>query len=217
MSRGRITLDTAATMMTFLAIASSATAAEILTQRQCTLEGLPCVIELQPGMTKIVPVPPNRRVQAIIIGNPNIADASPVNVNAIAITGKGTGLTNVILFDGEGEEIFNEKIQVVGADAYKAGNVRERHEVRVVSIWGGASSRRKEEPNLRRYLCAQNCSTIELDKPVELNPPGNTSAAVGGPASAAIAAPPGPEGPPPQGSSAQAPPSGAYEGNGGPQ
>jgi hypothetical protein len=177
----RLVLNAAAAMATLLALGAAAMAADMLERPQCTLELPQCVIELQPGMTKIlrVPVKADRpvQVQAIVIGNPNVADASAINLGAIAITGKGAGLTNVILFDAEGNPISNTRIQVVEANAYRGSDyVRERHEVRVLSMWGGPSTN-KEEPIVRRYLCARNCGAIEVDEPAALNPPGNTSAA----------------------------------------
>ena len=63
----------------------------------------PKVIELQPGMTKIFKVDP--AVHTVLIGNPNIANASVISFNVVAITGLGIGLTNIILFDERGEEI----------------------------------------------------------------------------------------------------------------
>jgi hypothetical protein len=159
--RQRLVLNAAAVMATLLVLGAVATAAEIEARSSN-------VLELQPGMTKIVK--PDRPVQAIVIGNPNIADASAINLGAIAVTGKGAGLTNFILFDEEGKEISNTRIQVVGADAYKGGdNVRERREINVLSMWGGASA--PSEPTDRKYLCAQNCSAIQI----ELSPPSNSS------------------------------------------
>jgi hypothetical protein len=181
MFRNRHLLNAAAAMATLLALGAAGMAADIAAERlerpQCILGRPQCIVELQPGMTKIVPVRADRPVQAIIIGNPNVADVSVINLRAIAITGKGAGLTNVILFDAEGTEISNSNIQVVGAEAYRGGDyVRERHEVSVISMWGGPGSN-KEAIQTRRYLCAQNCGTLEVDEPSALNPPGNTSAA----------------------------------------
>jgi hypothetical protein len=201
----RLVLNAAAAMATLFALGAAAMAADMLERPQCTLELPQCVIELQPGMTKIVPVPADRPVQAIVIGNPNIADASAINLKAIAITGKGAGLTNFVLFDREGKPISNTKIQVVEADAYRRGaSVRERHEIRIVRMWAGPSGSNKEDaPKDRRYLCAQNCSAIRVDDPIELNPPGNTSAAVGTTTSTTITTLPTPQGPGPQGPTPQ--------------
>lgn len=162
----------AAAMATVISLGVPARAADMQERSQG-------VLELQPGMTKIIPVQNDHPVQAIVIGNPNIADASAINLRAIAVTGKGAGLTSFILFDAEGNEISNMTIQVVGADAYIQGkSVKKRREVRVISTWKGPSSP-NEAPDDRRYLCAENCSAVQVEQPHELNPPGNTSAAVG--------------------------------------
>jgi hypothetical protein len=196
MSCYRLVLNTAAAIATLLAFGAIAMAAEILERPQCVLGRPQCIIELQPGMTKIVPVPDDRPVQAIVIGNPNIADASAINLYAIAITGKGAGLTNFVLFDQKGTVISNTKIQVVGADAYRDDDiVRARHEIRVLSMWGGPSNK-GEAPKDRRYLCRQNCSTIQVDEPTALNPPGTTSASIASTSKWSITEPT-PQGPPP--------------------
>jgi hypothetical protein len=190
----RLALNAAA-VVTMIVLAAAAMAADILEQP-------PSFLELRPGMTKIVKVNPNRPVQSIAIGNPNIADVSAINLGAIAVTGKGIGLTNFILFDVEGKEISDTVIQVVEAEAYRdGGNVTGRqHEIKVFSMWGG----KLDTPDERRYLCsAQNCSTIQVVHPIELNPPGNTSAAVGTTTSKTISTVPTPEAP--QGSQAGAP------------
>ena len=181
MSCHRLVLNAAAALATLLTVGSAAIAADMLEHPQCTLERPQCIIELQPGMTKIVPVSADRLVQAIVIGNPNIADASVINLGAIAITGKGAGFTNFVLFDAEGKEISSTIIQVVDAGAYRDGdNVRARHEIRVVSMWRGPSAQKDTEdlPKDRRYLCAQQIGAIRVDEPESSNPPGNTSAAV---------------------------------------
>jgi Pilus formation protein N terminal region len=180
MSCHRLVLNAAAALATLLPVGSAAIAADMLEHPRCPLDRPQYIIELQPGMTKIVS--PDRLVQAIVIGNPNIADASVINLHEIAITGKGPGLTNFILFDQSGCAISNANIQVVDANAFIAGNhVRERHEIRVVSMWRGPSAQKDTEdlPKDRRYLCAQQgCGAIRVDEPESLNPPGNTSAAV---------------------------------------
>jgi hypothetical protein len=173
MSRHRHVLNAAAAMVTLLVFGAAAMAADIL-------EHPPSFMELRPRMTKIVKVDQKRPVQSIAIGNPNLADVSAINLGAIAVTGKGVGLTNFVLFDAEGKEISDTVIQVVEADAYRGGdNVRGRHELRVISMWSGPSGK-EDKPIERRYLCGgQNCSTVRVTEPIELNPPGNTSAAVG--------------------------------------
>lgn len=131
------------------------------------------IMELQPGMTKILKV--DRSFQVMVLGNPNVANASAINLGLIAITGKGPGMTNLVLFDQDGQEISTTNIQVVRASDFMAGeHARARHEVRVVVF----DTKGRVLPD-RRYLCAQNCGEIDIDDPAALNPPGNTSQAIG--------------------------------------
>jgi hypothetical protein len=170
----------ASAVATLLSLGATATAADFLGSQQGFTEDITkrgqCLIpavgelhlmELQPGMTKIVKV--CKPFQAIVNGNPSIADVSAINLNSIAITGKGAGLTNFVLFDEEGKVISNTKIQVVNGTDYRAYDVRARHEVRVVFFDKG-------EPAERRYICGQGCSAAAIDKPEALNPPGGTNA-----------------------------------------
>jgi hypothetical protein len=138
--------NAAAAMATLLMLGAPAPAGDIL--------------ELKPGLTKIVR--PGRPVQVVAIGNPNLADASVINLNSIAITGKGIGVTNLILFDDKGEEISNTTIQVVRGTAFREGNdVEERREITIESL-GKAT---------RRYLCGSNCSAMTDAPPLSSNPP----------------------------------------------
>ena len=50
----------------------------------------------------------------VIVGNPSIADASVVDQRHIIITGKGAGVTNLMITDAAGRPIFDREI-VVGA------------------------------------------------------------------------------------------------------
>jgi Pilus formation protein N terminal region len=197
MSCHRLVLNAAAAMVTVFALGAAAMAADILEQP-------PSFMELRPGMTKIVKVDKNRPVQAIAIGNPSLADVSAINLGAIAVTAKAVGMTNFILFDADGKEISDTIIQVVEADAYRRGdNVKGRHQVKVFSMWLGPSGK-EDKPIERRYLCGgQNCSTVEIETPLELNPPVNSSAATGTTTSTPFTTLPTPQGPAPQGPAPQ--------------
>lgn len=144
-------LDAAATLSILFALGVVAPAADI--------DLRPVIIELRPGLTKIVK--PGRPVQAVVVGNPNIVDASVINLSSIAITGKGIGATNLVLFDEEGEEISSSRIQVVRGDAFRYGNRMERYEVSVMSLG---------KPT-RRYLCRFNCSEMNDAPALSSNPP----------------------------------------------
>ncbi len=52
----------------------------------------------------------------VIIGNPSIADVSVQSGRILVVTGKSTGLTNIIVLDGNGREIYEKNI-VVAVDS----------------------------------------------------------------------------------------------------
>lgn len=134
-----------------------------LTTAAVAADGFEQPIELQPGMAKVLPV--EGAFQSIVIGNPNLARVTVVNFNTIAIIGTGVGLTNIIVFNEEGKEILNRKIEIVGPEGYRAGKVREGRSIRILAF-----DSKGRVPD-RRYLCADNCSELKLEQPPELNPP----------------------------------------------
>jgi len=190
MSRHRFILSAAPAMATVLFIGTVATGADMhepfhgrRPNQTRNVESM-AIMELQPGMVKILNVKPELYVQSIAVGNPNVVDATAINLNAIALTGKGVGLTNVVLFDGEGRKISDISIQVVTASVYQTGGFfQAAREIRVVRLWNGPSPQSQgsgsiQVPKERRYLCAPACSYIAVDEPPEFNPPGNASAPV---------------------------------------
>ena len=66
---------------------------------------------------------------SIIIGNPGIADATVQDVRTLVLTGKSVGSTNIIILDGEGNEMLNRVVEVTtpsnGAMTVYKGPVRE--------------------------------------------------------------------------------------------
>jgi hypothetical protein len=76
----------------------------------------------------------------IVLGNPAIADVSVSDPRHLVITGKGKGVTNLIVTDAAGRTIFDRQI-VVGAGA------RDR-----VLLINGAS--------LVRYSCTPGCEQM---------------------------------------------------------
>lgn len=48
----------------------------------------------------------------VIVGNPEIADATIQDANTIILTGRGFGRTNIVILDGAGTPILDEKIAV---------------------------------------------------------------------------------------------------------
>ena len=52
----------------------------------------------------------------IVIGNPMIADASVQDATTIVLTGKGFGVTNIVVLDQEGNPIVDEQVVVSRQD-----------------------------------------------------------------------------------------------------
>lgn len=72
-------------------------------------------IEVTMNQAKIVKLA--RDADTIIVGNPEIADASVQDASTIVLTGKGFGVTNLVVFDGEGVPIIDEQITVTRSTA----------------------------------------------------------------------------------------------------
>lgn len=53
-----------------------------------------------------------RPADTIVIGNPEIADAAVQDATTIVLTGKGFGVTNMVVLDKEGSPIVDEQIIV---------------------------------------------------------------------------------------------------------
>lgn len=58
-----------------------------------------------------------RPADTIIVGNPNIADASVKDASTLVLTGKGFGVTNLVILDSDGVPIVDEQIKVRRGDA----------------------------------------------------------------------------------------------------
>jgi Flp pilus assembly secretin CpaC len=54
-----------------------------------------------------------RPADTIIIGNPMIADASVQDAHTIVLTGKGFGVTNMVVMDSDGNPIVDEQVTVI--------------------------------------------------------------------------------------------------------
>lgn len=83
--------------------------------------------------------------EAIIIGNPTIADVTVHSDDTLFIVGRGYGDTNIIILNASGDKIMDAMINVVGSKSHK--NVR---------IYEGGS-------DMRRTF---NCSPFCLPAPV---------------------------------------------------
>ena len=53
-----------------------------------------------------------RPADTIVIGNPLIADASVQDASTIILTGKGFGVTNLVILDSDGNPIVDEQVTV---------------------------------------------------------------------------------------------------------
>jgi Flp pilus assembly secretin CpaC len=67
-------------------------------------------IEVVMNQAKIVKLA--RPADTIVIGNPAIADASVQDANTIVLTGRGFGVTNLVVLDKDGNPIVDEQVIV---------------------------------------------------------------------------------------------------------
>lgn len=59
----------------------------------------------------------SRPADTIVVGNPAIADASVQDASTIVLTGRGFGVTNVVVLDAGGTPIMDEQVTVTRQDA----------------------------------------------------------------------------------------------------
>ena len=84
-------------------------------------------IEVVMNQAKIVKLA--READTIVIGNPEIADAAVQDATTIVLTGKGFGVTNLVVLDIDGQPIVDEQIMVSRQSAssvriYRRANVQ---------------------------------------------------------------------------------------------
>lgn len=73
-----------------------------------------------------------RPADTIVIGNPAIADASVQDASTIVLTGKGFGVTNLVVLDTDGNPIVDEQI-VVSRHFANSVRVYRRSDVQTLS------------------------------------------------------------------------------------
>ena len=73
-----------------------------------------------------------RPADTIVVGNPDIADASVQDATTIILTGKGFGVTNLVVMDETGAPIVDEQIFVSRQDA-RSVRIYRRSEVQTLS------------------------------------------------------------------------------------
>ena len=87
---------------------------------------------IQVVMNKAKIVKLTRPADTIVIGNPEIADASVQDATTIVLTGKGFGVTNIVVLDKEGSPIVDEEV-VVKRDSSSTLRVYRRTDVQTLS------------------------------------------------------------------------------------
>ena len=99
-----------------------------------TIVGAPARAEggIQLLMTQAKIVKLARPADTIVVGNPDIADASVQDATTIILTGKGFGVTNLVVMDETGAPIVDEQIFVSRQDA-RSVRIYRRSEVQTLS------------------------------------------------------------------------------------
>ena len=87
-------------------------------------------IQILMNQAKIVKLA--RPADTIVVGNPDIADASVQDATTIILTGKGFGVTNLVVMDETGAPIVDEQIFVSRQDA-RSVRIYRRSEVQTLS------------------------------------------------------------------------------------
>ena len=73
-----------------------------------------------------------RPADTIIVGNPLIADAAVQDASTVVLTGKGFGVTNLVILDRDGAAIVDEQV-VVSRSAANAVNIYRRADLEALS------------------------------------------------------------------------------------
>lgn len=68
----------------------------------------------------------------IVIGNPAIADASVQDATTIVLTGKGFGMTNLVILDQQGNPLMDEEITVTRSTS-KSVRIYRRSDMQTLS------------------------------------------------------------------------------------
>ncbi|SDA83431.1 pilus assembly protein N-terminal domain-containing protein [Mesorhizobium qingshengii] len=99
-------------------------------------------IEVTMNQAKIVKL--SRPADTIVVGNPAIADASVQDASTIVLTGKGFGVTNLVVLDPEGIPIVDEQVTVV-RQAASSVRIYRRAEIQTMSCTPYCESSYKSE------------------------------------------------------------------------
>ena len=106
-------------VMKLTATAAMAACAALLAALPASAEAIRVFVD-QARVVKLA-----RPADTIIVGNPQIADAAVQDASTVVLTGKGFGVTNLVILDRDGAAIVDEQIVVSRASA-NAVNVYRR-------------------------------------------------------------------------------------------
>jgi Flp pilus assembly secretin CpaC len=87
-------------------------------------------IEVIMNQAKIVKL--TKDASTIVVGNPDIVDATVQDARTIVLTGKGFGVTNIVVLDPEGKAVVDEAIYVSRNDE-KSLRIYRRSKVQTLS------------------------------------------------------------------------------------
>ena len=73
-----------------------------------------------------------RPADTLVIGNPAIADASVQDATTVVLTGKGFGVTNLVILDSEGAPVVDEQVFVTRGDA-RSVRIYRRADIQTLS------------------------------------------------------------------------------------
>ena len=99
-------------------------------------------IEVTMNQAKIVKLA--RPADTIVVGNPAIADASVQDASTVVLTGKGFGVTNLVILDGDGAPIIDEQVTVIRQTASSV-RIYRRADVQTMSCTPYCESSYKNE------------------------------------------------------------------------
>ena len=99
-------------------------------------------IQVEMNQAKIVKLA--RPADTIVVGNPLIADAAVQDASTIILTGKGFGVTNLVVLDSEGNPIVDAQVTVMRQTASSV-RVYRRADIQTLSCTPYCESSYKSE------------------------------------------------------------------------
>ena len=113
-----------------MALKTTSGLAALLAASMLSLAANAAGIEVTMNQAKIVKL--SRAADTIVIGNPAIADASVQDASTVVLTGKGFGVTNLVILDETGNLIIDEQVTVM-RDTASSVRIYRRAEVQTLS------------------------------------------------------------------------------------